>query len=144
MDRNAQCHCGSLRVTTSGEPGRVNVCHCTACQRRTGSIFHCGAFFAKTQVRVEGASKVYTRIADSGRAVSFYFCPECGSSVYWEPSRYPDHYVIAVGAFAVSTFPAPFMSLWEETMHPWVHLPADVAHFSAGPHNQRAAHARCG
>jgi len=132
MERIAQCHCGSLRAVASGDPERVNACHCKACQRRTGTIFHCGAYFAKAQVRVEGASKVYSRQADSGQTVRFHFCPECGSSVYWEPSRFPDHYVIAVGAFADPTFPAPLLSVWEETMHPWVCLPPDVQHFRQG------------
>ena len=132
MDRIAQCQCGSLRVTTSGDPERINICHCQACQRRTGSVFHCGAVFAKAQVQPEGESKVYTRIAESGNTVRFHFCPECGSSVYWEPSRYPDHRIVAVGTFADPTFPAPFMSVWEETMHAWVRLPAEVRHFPQG------------
>ena len=39
MERVAECHCGQLRATTSGEPGSVYVCHCKACQRRTGAVF---------------------------------------------------------------------------------------------------------
>ena len=40
MERTAQCHCGSLRVIASGEPERVYVCHCRACQHRTRTAFH--------------------------------------------------------------------------------------------------------
>jgi hypothetical protein len=38
MERVAECHCGQLRVVTSGEPNNVYVCHCKACQRRTGAV----------------------------------------------------------------------------------------------------------
>jgi hypothetical protein len=47
MERNGQCHCGSLRVVATGEPERVYLCHCKACQRRTGTAFHFGATYVK-------------------------------------------------------------------------------------------------
>src|SRR5216684_9032657 len=87
MERVAQCHCGALRVTAAGEPEWVNLCHCKACQRRTGTMIHSGAYFAKARVRIEGARKVYARLADSGYDIRFHFCPECGSNVYWYASR---------------------------------------------------------
>jgi hypothetical protein len=38
LERTAQCHCGALKVITSGEPVQVYLCHCQSCQRRTGSV----------------------------------------------------------------------------------------------------------
>jgi hypothetical protein len=67
MERLAQCHCGSLRATTSGDPILVGICHCKACQRRTGALAGNGAAFAKTQVRIEGSSKVFERDGQAGR-----------------------------------------------------------------------------
>ena len=43
MERIAECHCGQLRAITSGEPESMYVCHCKACQRRTGAIIHTAA-----------------------------------------------------------------------------------------------------
>lgn len=37
--RTASCSCGQLQIEVQGEPVRVSVCHCLACQRRTGSLF---------------------------------------------------------------------------------------------------------
>ncbi|HUN40853.1 MAG TPA: GFA family protein [Acetobacteraceae bacterium] len=128
MERVAQCHCGSLRAITSGEPLLVNVCHCKACQRRTGAPAGSGAAFAKTQVRVEGPSKVFERDGQSGRKVRFYFCPNCGTSLYWEADARPDWYGVAVGAFADPDFPAPSVSIFEESKHVWVKLPDDMKH----------------
>ncbi|EJZ16399.1 hypothetical protein RCCGEPOP_36203, partial [Rhizobium sp. Pop5] len=50
MDRLAQCHCGSLRAKTSGDPLTVSLCHCRDCQRRTGAVASSGAIFAKSEV----------------------------------------------------------------------------------------------
>ena len=90
MDRVAECHCGQLRAITSGEPDSVYVCHCKACQRRTGAVIHNGSRWLKSQVRIEGEHKVYGRIADSGSEIRFHFCPNCGSSVFWEARSQPD------------------------------------------------------
>ena len=37
--REAACHCGQLRLEVTGDPFAVSICHCLACQRRTGSAF---------------------------------------------------------------------------------------------------------
>ena len=132
MERTAQCHCGSLRVIASGEPNRVYVCHCVPCQRRTGAIMHSGAAYLKNQVRVEGASKVYARNAESGYEIRFHFCPNCGSNVYWEGDRFPDEYGIAVGSFADPEFAPPTYSVYEGSMHHWVRLPSGLNHFPKG------------
>ena len=132
MHRTAQCQCGALRAIAEGDPDVVNVCHCTACQRRTGAVMHTGAYYKRPQVRFEGESKLYARATDSGRKIRFHFCPNCGSSVYWEAELRPDHYGIAVGAFADPQFPAPQLSVWEQTIHPWIVLPRGVERFRQG------------
>ena len=49
MERTAECHCGQLRVIATGEPERVYLCRCQACQRRTGTAFHFGASYPKEE-----------------------------------------------------------------------------------------------
>ena len=106
MERTGQCHCGSLRVITTGEPDRVYLCHCQACQRRTGTAFHFGASFPKEQVRLDGERKVYERDADSGYRIRFHFCSNCGTTLYWEGDRNPAVCGVAVGAFDISALSA--------------------------------------
>ena len=129
MERVAQCHCGSLRAVTSGEPLLVNMCHCLACQRRTGALVANGAAFSKEQVIVEGPSRVFERDAQSGRKVRFHFCPICGTSLYWEPEVRSDLRIVAVGTFADPNFPSPSASIFEATKHSWLQLPEGMAHF---------------
>ena len=122
--RQAQCSCGALRVDCSGDPVRISMCHCIACQRRTGVVFSTQSRFTRPQVRVAGESRVYTRTADSGNTVSFHFCGRCGSTVYWELSGFPDLIAVATGMFADPTFPAPRVSVHEGMRHGWT---ADIA-----------------
>ncbi|MBI3512720.1 MAG: GFA family protein [Proteobacteria bacterium] len=132
MDRIAQCHCGALRITATGAPEWVNACHCKACQRRTGAVVHSGAYFTRSRVTIAGAAKTFARPADSGYRISFHFCPECGSNVYWQAGRFPDHIGIAVGAFADPTFPPPAFSVWEESKHAWLGLGCELERFVQG------------
>jgi hypothetical protein len=132
MARIAHCCCGSLRVEAAGEPKFVAACHCQECQRRTGAPYGVSAYFERTQVSVQGANKVYVRDGQEGRKLRMNFCPECGTTVYWEADRFPQYFGIAVGAFADPSFPPPTNSVWERTRHPWVDFGDDLNHFQEG------------
>jgi hypothetical protein len=133
MVRIAQCSCGSLRIETAGEPTLVAACHCRDCQRRTGAPYGVSAYFNKAEARAEGASKIYIRDGQEGRKMPFYFCPACGTAVYWEAEYLPDDIGVAVGAFADPFFPAPTLSVWEESRHPWVQFGHDLGHLPQQP-----------
>ena len=127
-NRTASCSCGQLTATASADPIRVSVCHCLACQRRTGSVFGVQARFDRSSVTVEGQSTAYLRVGDAGGEAIFHFCPACGATVYYEFKGQDDMIAIPVGAFAEPGFPAPVRSIYEERMHSWVGLPPDIEH----------------
>lgn len=126
--RLAACSCGQLTARVTGEPVRVSICHCLACQRRTGSVFGQQARFHRRDVSPSGTSSLYVRVGGEGSKVRFHFCPQCGATVYYELEGLPDHLAIPVGAFADPSFPAPRASVYEERMHGWVVPPADAEH----------------
>ncbi len=126
--RHASCGCGQLRLTSEGEPVRISVCHCLECQRRTGSAFGVQARYRRDRVtKIEGRAAHFSRVGDSGRRIDFRFCPDCGSTVYWEVEASPDLIAVAVGAFADPNFPPPEISVWERRRHSWTVTPADTA-----------------
>jgi hypothetical protein len=121
--RAATCTCGSVCVTCSGEPAKVSLCHCLACQKRTGSTYGIAAFFPDAALSMRGETRAYTRPSDSGHPVTFHFCPNCGSTVWWQASRLPGMTAVAVGAFADPQFPAPEQAVFVEHKHGWVVVP---------------------
>ena len=126
--RTAACSCGQLTAIVQGDPIRVSVCHCLACQRRTGSVFGAQARFAKSTVEIKGRSSQYVRVGDAGTKVTFHFCPDCGATVHYRLHGQDDVVAIPVGAFADPNFPAPSRSVYETRKHAWVALPPDVEH----------------
>lgn len=123
--RVASCSCGQLRVTCTGEPVRVSVCHCLACQKRTGSAFGAQARFPRDAVTIAGPASEHVRTADSGNLVTFHFCPACGSTVCWELAALPGFVAVALGAFADPSFPAPTVSIYEARAYGWTSVGGD-------------------
>jgi hypothetical protein len=124
--RTASCSCGQLTAQVTGDPVRISVCHCLACQRRTGSVFGAQARFPKSAVSISGTSTEFVRIGDAGGQATFRFCPTCGATVYYTLSGKEDVVAIPVGAFADPSFPSPNFSVYEDRMHEWIHMPDGI------------------
>ena len=124
----ASCSCGKLTVTTQGNPVRVSICHCLACQKRTGSVFSAQARFPADKVTVEGESTEYVLAGDEGGVARFHFCPKCGATVFYLLDAMQDVVTVPIGAFADPDFPQPQVSVYEERKHPWVRLPDGIEH----------------
>jgi hypothetical protein len=124
--RSASCCCGQLQIEVQGEPRAVGICHCLACQKRTGSVFAALAGFAAPYT-VTGTATEFVRSGDQGAKFRFRFCPVCGSTVFHTEEGYQDRWVaVAVGAFGDPAFPPPRSSVYDSRRHSWVQLPADV------------------
>ena len=127
----ASCRCGQLRATVTGEPVRVSVCHCLNCKKRSGSAFAVQARWPSKQVGIEGQSKSYKQVSDSGNWGEFHFCPDCGSDVYYRndgptvDAKFADMIAIPLGTFDDPYFLTPHFSVWESRKHDWVEIAGD-------------------
>lgn len=121
MIKTATCSCGKVTVRATGEPVTVSVCHCLECQKRTGSAFGVQARYLKTQLEHQGETRTYVRSGDTGSKVTFHFCGDCGTTLYWNPEKIPDQTGVAVGAFAEPLFTRKLnYTVYEARQHPWV------------------------
>ena len=128
--RTASCRCGQLKATVAGEPVRVSVCHCLNCKKRSGSAFAVQARWPKEHVRIEGETKTFVMVADSGNRGIFHFCPQCGSDVSYEidgkfDDKFNDLVAIPLGTFDDPFFVNPSFSVWEERKCDWVEISGD-------------------
>jgi hypothetical protein len=130
--RTASCSCGQLRIQVEGEPRGVGICHCLACQKRTGSVFAALAGFSGPYM-VFGTATEYARIGDRGAKFIFRFCPVCGTTVFHTEEGHNGSVSVAVGAFADPSFPAPQVSVYDSRRHPWVQLPPGTTAFDQDP-----------
>jgi hypothetical protein len=126
--RRAECSCGKLFVICEGEPVRISICHCLACQRRTGGPFGQQARWPAEKVKIEGTSRTFARVGESGGTITFRFCPTCGATVYYDIDKMPGVIAVPVGAFADPHFPPPAFSVYESRKHAWVKVPDGIDH----------------
>jgi hypothetical protein len=113
------CLCGMVRLTATGRPYRVGLCHCLDCRKHHGALFHASAVFPETAVTVTGKPKEY-----QGR----FFCPVCGSSVF---SRSTDEIEVHLGSLDAPDQLVPTYELWTVRREKWLsELP--VKHRYAG------------
>jgi hypothetical protein len=93
------CVCTAVRFSAHGDPLRSHACHCTFCQRRTGSAFAQVAYFSNENVEVTGGPLTeYVHRSDaSGRWLRVAFCATCGTCITIELERRPGEKGIHVG-----------------------------------------------
>jgi hypothetical protein len=75
------CLCGAVRIELSEPPGVAYYCHCTRCQRRTGTGASVSTRVDPASVRiVAGEDKIHTYVPAEGFPKAF--CAECGSALW--------------------------------------------------------------
>jgi hypothetical protein len=93
------CLCGGVRFELSEPAKEAGYCHCTRCQRRTGSGWSVQARIdGRTFKLVEGGELVRAwRHADGG--FEKLFCPRCGAHLFARNPDDPTQISVRLGAF---------------------------------------------
>ncbi|MBB5276175.1 hypothetical protein HNR26_002227 [Rhizobium rosettiformans] len=81
------CQCGAIRYEAEVDPQAVGICHCTDCQRLTGSAYRVTAPAISNSFQfTSGVPRRYRKIGDSGQPSDQFFCGDCGSPLWRESS----------------------------------------------------------
>jgi hypothetical protein len=129
-DQEGGCLCGALRYRVKADPVRSSACHCTYCQRRSGSAFGLGAYFRAGDVEIRGERRTYEHRSDeTGRWLRNEFCPNCGVTVTWTAEALPGLRAIAGGSFDNPKWLRVERFGWMRSAHPWVATPPGVEAF---------------
>lgn len=102
------CLCGDVRITASGAPYRVGLCHCLDCRKHHGALFFAAAIFPQDAVTIEGETRDYR-----GR----HFCPRCGSSVF---AHVADEIEVHLGALDAPDQWMPTYENWTVRREAWL------------------------
>jgi hypothetical protein len=83
MKIDGGCHCGFITYAAVADPEDVGICHCTDCQKFSGSAFRVGVAVPEADFELlSGTPKTYVKTAESGAKRAQVFCPECGTHIY--------------------------------------------------------------
>lgn len=127
------CLCGNIRYELKSEPKATVVCHCTHCQKASGSAFSTNIVAARPDIEFTGgAMAVYDDKAESGNILKRSFCPKCGSSIMSESSGRPGFAVLKVGTLDDVSAVKPSAQIWTRSAQPWVTFATELAAFEKG------------
>ena len=133
MTRHAACSCGQLHLAIEGEPSRNAMCHCLACQRRTGAVISNQARYRNDQVTITGKSSAWQRTADSGNAMRRRFCPQCGTQVLVNSAARPQFTGIRVGTLDDPESVQPAATIWTSSAPAWASIDPSLPRIEKQP-----------
>lgn len=128
------CQCGEVRYGIAAEPLTVYACHCTDCQRQSGSAFALSMVVPRDAVRLSaGAPATWLRRHESGRTSRCLFCGECGARLYHNPDRNPQITILKPGTLDDTSWLRPVGHIWIRSAQPWFEMPAGRITYDAQP-----------
>ncbi len=131
------CQCGASRYEVNEAPVLTYTCHCTDCQHIPGSAFSLAFTVRDRAFRLtKGEPRPVQRTADSGRIVTRWLCPECGSWIVGaaQPGRAGEMIRrVRGGTLDDTSWLRPTAHFWTRSKQPWVMLPDGDQLFATQP-----------
>jgi hypothetical protein len=123
--REGCCACGIVRYRLTREPMFVHCCHCTSCQRETGSAFVINALVESDQVEtLKGSPQAVMTPSESGRGQQIWRCPECKVALWSNYGGDKDVLrFVRVGTLDRPGEVPPDIHIYTRSKLPWVRLP---------------------
>lgn len=116
------CHCGAIAYQAEIDPNKVQICHCTDCQKLTGSAFRVTVPASPEGFRLlTGEPRIYLKTADSGSKRRHAFCGDCGAPVFRMPADNTPSYSLRIGGLDQrGELEAPLRQIWSARRFEWV------------------------
>lgn len=119
VEAEGGCLCSAVRFKVKGAPLRMAQCHCTDCQRASGTGHMSNVIFNAADVDVSGVTASYASVSDSGNTLTRHFCPTCGGRLFLFSAARPNMIVMAAGAFDDSSWFEPQVVLFTKRRPKW-------------------------
>ena len=120
MEIDGRCHCGKVSFTATIDPARVMVCHCADCQVLSGAPFRAVVVAPIGSFHIQGETRSYVKVAQSGNRRAQVFCPECGTPLYATAPENATSVVIRLGCVAQRAQLQPAVQIWQHSQLPWL------------------------
>ncbi len=136
MDKtiSGSCLCGKIRYNVLGKDLEGTYCHCTDCQKTTGSAFIFVFPIEPTKfVLTNGNLNSHTRTADSGNKVTNNFCPSCGTTVFFGNIESSILIWIQSGTLDEPEIVKATQQIWTKRRLPWCNIDSGIPSHKENP-----------
>ena len=121
------CLCGAVRYEISAPVTSLIACHCTDCQRASGTGASINAVLpAAALTIVKGRTRVFSKSSDSGNVLDRHFCADCGSPIYSQRANAREFVVVKAGGLDRHDGLRVAMNIWTRSRQPWTTMDASL------------------
>lgn len=122
------CHCGALRYELSAPPLMIYNCHCTNCQKITGSAFVVSATIPEAAFEfTRGEPHRIEWLSDAGNQRYGHFCGDCGSRIVHGQTPSSGFLSLRAGTLDDTSWVEPVGDIWTRSAQPWLKFDGLVA-----------------
>jgi hypothetical protein len=134
--RKGGCLCGEFSYEFGADQFlSANHCHCTDCQKTTGSGRATIVMVQTEGLKTQGDLKTYTVEGSDGGHVTRGFCPNCGSQVLSYLEELPVIRFVKAGTLADSSWVRVDSSFWASSAQPWSPVDPAIPTFDNNPNS---------
>jgi hypothetical protein len=124
-----QCLCGKVRYQVAGSLGEVRYCHCTRCQRATGSAFSANARIPAVRFALLAGQEL-VREYEERPGIFRAFCSVCGSPVYARLGREPEDIRVRIGGLSGELDVRIPAHVWASSKSSWYSIADTLPRYS--------------
>ena len=119
------CTCRAVRFRMQGRPLFTHCCHCTWCQRETGTAFALNAMIEADRVELlQGEPEAVMTPSNSGKGQKIWRCPACKVALWSNYAGAGDKVrFVRVGTLLEPGRMPPDIHIFTSTKQPWVVIP---------------------
>ena len=118
MSKNGSCLCGEVNFTYKSEPRMFLMCHCTDCQKSTGSPVASIIIIPEDDFSINGPTSSYECEAKVTRS----FCKICGSQIFSRIESAPGIVAIKTGVLDEQPNIKPNLVCWTKSKPDWFEI----------------------
>jgi hypothetical protein len=134
LPQSGGCQCGKLRYRVSQPPLMIYCCHCTNCQKISGSAFAISATIVETSFEfTAGEAKKTEWRSDAGNQRYGYICGDCGIRIAHGQTPSSGMLSLRAGTFDDASWIEPSGHIWTKSAMPWVQFNADDILYDGQP-----------
>ena len=129
-----RCFCEQVQYRINEEPMTVYACHCTDCQKRSGSAFGLSMWVNRSAIEVtRGEAALHESTGPDGLPRHGRVCANCGVRLWSEPPKRPGLAVVRPGTLDDTKWLKPMAHIWTRSAQPWFIFPEGVRRYEQQP-----------
>ena len=115
------CRCGRVRIRISAPPMLTMACHCTGCQRMSGSAYSLSAAIPTAGFAVTEGEPV---VAGATPEAGHHFCPDCMTWMFTRPQGIDFFVNVRPTMLEETGWYSPFIETFTSEKLDWAATPA--------------------